>query len=381
MPQILVTGDSHCIILGNNVVGKDPSNVSRFPHVDVLHLGPALAFTLPMPSSMNAGARLLDFIEANRRTYDALFLCFGEIDARAHVLKQAALKDLTVEQVVCQVLDNYFAYIDELRLRFDMPVFLWGPLGSTPDVGGIYNSDFPTVGGEIERNYATILLNEHMAARCQVRQDVHYISISDQLIDVELRTRIEYYEDGVHLNRKGLSLALREIRRRMTELGYADLAARFPSQVFCVERGRIKDLSAEARFVHISSSLEGATLSHTGVINADGRPFIFHTELEDRPRVVIDLGSVRMIQRIEIHNRLDGFQERAQSLAVGVSSSRYQFTNVFRHVTKPVFGVDGRPLVLGFAQLTPLRYLQLELEQKEYFHLSQIRIWGQSFLN
>jgi lysophospholipase L1-like esterase len=340
-----------------------------------------LAFTLPTPSSLNAGAKLLDFIEANRQTYDALFLCFGEIDARAHVLKQAALKGLTVEQVVGQVLDNYFAYIDELRQRFDVPVFLWGPLGSTPDGDGIYNSDFPTVGGEVERNYATALLNERMAARSDARQGVHYISIIDQLIDVDLRTRVEYYQDGVHLNRKGLSMAVREIRRRMTELGYAEFASRFPSQVFCSERGAIKDLSSIARFVHVSSCLEGMSLAPVGVTNPDGRPFIFHTEMEDRPKVVIDLGSVRMIQRIEIHNRLDGFQDRAQSMAIGISNSRFQFANVFRHATTPVFGVDGKPLVLGFAQLVPLRYLQLELERRDYFHLSQIRIWGQSFLN
>jgi len=381
MHKILVAGDSHSIILGNNVVSTDPSKVSRFPGVEVLHLGPALAYTLPLPSSLNAGPRLIEHIAARPDEYDSLMLCFGEIDARAHLVKQAVLHGLSLRAAVDQLVDHYFRFIDELVQRFGLAVFVWGPVGTMPDHIDFYNPDYPTVGTEQERNQATVLLHRALAARCETHAHAHYVSIAPQLVGPDLRTAAVYYEDGVHLNRKGLSLALVEIRRRLAELGFGHIAERFPEQVFCADEASLRDVSARASIVHLSSTQDPLMQAGMPITNPRNLPFIFHTELEDRPRVVIDLGCVQMVKHIEIHNRRDGFQDRAASLSVGLSTNRYSFANAYRSVHRQVFGADGKPLVLSFDTPGHFRYLQLELEERNHFHLAQIKVWAMSFLN
>ena len=379
--SMLIAGDSHSIILGNNIVGTDPTKISRLPGVEVQHLGPALAYTLPMPSSLNAGAKLKDYIASKPHAYDALMLVFGEIDARAHLVKQAVWQGISLSQVVADLVDNYFSYIDQLVEQFGLPVFLWGPIGTMPDAIDFYNPDYPTVGREHERNHATVLVNRALAARCESHPMVHFISIYDQLIDADLRTKPEYYQDGVHLNRKGMHLAYAEIRRRLFQLGFAEFAQRFPEQVYVSDTAALRDVAQDATIVYQSSTHDGGQFAPSKVTNPKGLPFIFHTDLEDRPKLVIDLGCVQMVKHLEIHNRRDGHFERANALQIGVSTNRYTFEPVFKNVARRTFGQDGKPLFLSFDKPGHFRYLQLELEERNYFHLAEVKVWAMSFLN
>lgn len=377
--KILVTGDSHSVILGANVLGRDLCNVSQLPRVDVLRLGPALAYTLPVQSSLNAGGKLLGYLLANPDRYDAVVLCFGEIDVRAHLIKQAVLQGISLTAVVEKLVEQYFRYVDFLTARTGFPVFIWGPIASMPDDADFYNPDFPTVGCERERNQVTILLNRRLAARCEIHPMAHYISIFDRLIDEDLCTRSEFYEDGVHLNRKGMHVAFREIRRRFQELGFAQLVERFPEQIYLFNEPRLRNVSNEAKIIEISSMLDAEWgLPHT-LANPGNLPFVFHTREEDHPRVLVDLGCVQMIERIEIFNRLDGFFERARSLKVGISTNRYTFETKFDNVDRQPFGVDRAPLIINFDRPANFRYLQLSLQERSPFHLGDVRIWAKSF--
>lgn len=379
--KILVTGDSHCIILGNNVVSADPTKISRFADVDVQHIGPALAYTLPMQSSLNAGARLLAYVEARRDDYDAVMLCFGEIDARAHVVKQAVWQGVPLSKVVADLVDHYFQYIDLLISKVGLPVFVWGPIGTMPDSIDFYNPDYPTVGRERERNHATVLINRALAARCDTHPMAHFMSISDQLIDSDLCTQAQYYEDGVHLNRKGMHLAFKEIRKRMLEVGFPHLAERFPEQVYVSDQAMLRDVAKTASIIDMSSSHDPDWGPPLALSNPGHLPFIFHTHLEDHPRVIVDLGCVQMVKQLEILNRRDGFQDRARSLRVGVSTNRYTFDTVFDNASRQTFGADGRPLIVSFEKAGHFRYIQLELQERNYFHLGDLKVWAYSFLN
>lgn len=378
--KILVAGDSHSVILGANVLGRDPSSVSQLPGVDVLHLGPSLAYTLPMQSSLNAGGKLLGYLLTNPDRYDAVMLCFGEIDARAHLIKQAVLQGITLSAVVDKLVDQYFRYVDLLTARTGLPVFIWGPVGSMPDGADFYNPDFPTVGCERERNHATVLFNRQLAWRCDAHPMAHYVSISDRLIDEDLCTRSEFYEDGVHLNRKGMHLAFREIRKRFSELGFSDLVERFPEQIYVANQPRLRNVAPEARIIEISSMLDKDWRLPRSLGNPGNLPFVFHTHQEDHPRVLVDMGCVQMVERIEIFNRLDGFAERARSLKVGISTNPYTFETVFDNVKRQPFGADRTPLILHFDRPAHFRYLHLSLQEREFFHLGDVRIWAKSFL-
>lgn len=378
--KILVAGDSHSVILGANVLGRDPSSVSQLPGVDVLHLGPSLAYTLPIQSSLNAGGKLLGYLLTTPDRYDAVILCFGEIDARAHLIKQAVLQGISLSAVVEKLVEQYFRYVDFLTARTGLPVFIWGPVGSMPDGANFYNPDFPTVGCERERNHVTVLLNRRLAERCDGHPMAHYVSISDRLIDEDLCTRSEFYEDGVHLNRKGMHLAFREIRRRFKDLGFAHLVDRFPEQIYVANEPRLRNIAGEAKIIEISSMLDKDWVLPRTVANPGNLPFVFHTHEEDQPRVLVDLGCVQMVERMEIFNRLDGFVERARSLKVGISTNRYTFETVFDNVNRQPFGADRMPLILQFDRPARFRYLQLSLQERASFHLGDVRIWAKSFL-
>jgi hypothetical protein len=379
--KTLIAGDSHVTILGNNIIGLDPTEISRFPYVEILRLGPALAYTLPMDSSLNAGVKLTEYIERDRSHYDALMLSFGEVDTRVHILKQAVLQNISLAQVVTDVVTNYFIYIESLITRFDLPIFLWGPIATMPDAGRLYNPDYPTVGREQERNQITILLNNALAVRCAAHQQVHFISIADQLIGADLRTKHEYYQDDVHLNRKGLCLALNEIRSRLKKLGFDHFAARFPEQIFCAEMPMLCDISSNATITYLSSTQDDKIKTNLPITNTSSLPFIFHTNLEDHPRIIIDLGCVQMVEQIEIYNRLDDCHDRANSISISMSNDNNLFTNVYKNASRTTFGLNGMPLCLKFNAVTPFRYLQLELEDRNYFHLAEIKIYARSFLN
>jgi len=379
--KLLVAGDSHAVIFGNNVLGRDPGSLSRLPGVDVLHLGPSLAYTLARTSSLNAGPRLLSHLAAHADRYAAVMLCFGEIDLRTHVIRQAVLQGLSLEEAVGKLADEYLRFVDDLVARSDLPVFLWSPVASMPDAGELYNPDFPTVGTERERNHATALFHQALKLRCEQRGQVHLVSIFEQLVDADLRTRGEYYEDGVHLNRLGMHLAFQAVRQKFAEAGRAELQALVPAQVHVRPHAVLRDVSHEARIVDISSSNEPDWPLPAPLRNPGHLPFVFHTQNEDHPRVLVDLGCVQMLGRIEIFNRRDGFHDRARSLKVGVSTNRCSFDTVFDNVGRQPFGQSGQPLTLQFDTPLKARYIRLSLEEAEAFHLGDVRLWAHSFLD
>lgn len=378
---ILVAGDSHCVILGNNVLGRDPTKVSQLPGVEVAHLGPALAYTLPMRSSLDAGAKLLAYVQAQPDRYDAVMLSFGEIDARAHVVKQAAWRNLRLSQVVDELVDHYARYVTQLIEATGLPVFLWGPVGSMPDAIDFYNPEYPVVGRERERNQATRLISRGLTARVASIPGAHHIPICEQLIDEDLCTRSEYYEDGVHLNRKGMHLAFKQIRSSLLGWGFDELAARFPEQVHVQDELVLRDVGKEAFIIEASSLHDPQDRLPMGLSAADRAPFLFHTQVEDRPRVVVDLGCAQMVQGIDVYNRRDGFQDRARSLKVSASANRYRFEPLYNHAGRPPWGQDGAPLAIRLERAAQIRYIQLELQEPNALHLAEIKVWASSFLH
>ena len=94
---------------------------------------------------------------------------------------------------------------------------------------------------------------------------------------------------------------------------------------------------------------------------------VFHTALEDRPWVSIDLLETRWLHGLEILNRTDCCQERAVPLVVEVAGEDGHYAEVARRnetfaVWKPVF--DNRRA----------RYIRLWVDARTSFHLEEIRI-------
>ncbi|WP_036262301.1 discoidin domain-containing protein [Methylocapsa aurea] len=111
------------------------------------------------------------------------------------------------------------------------------------------------------------------------------------------------------------------------------------------------------------------------VSGAIQRPFAFHTDLEDRPWWQVDLLSVYPIESIVIHNRLDGFADRARTLRVEVSEGAEVWRLVHAGLTVFSGGASGSPLSLPLNGAVNARFVRISLDEKQCLHLAQVQIF------
>ncbi len=104
--------------------------------------------------------------------------------------------------------------------------------------------------------------------------------------------------------------------------------------------------------------------------------YAFHTEQEQNPHIIIDLGRAARVRGLEIVNRMGSLQDRAESLAAWVSKDAKEWTRVWQADSmRKVWSV-----VLGSAESSmESRYIKIGLNQKkaEYLHLYSVKVYGE----
>jgi len=185
---------------------------SREGFFKVYRLGAVLAYNLMSFDTKEMGReKLLDLVPKLEGGSD-LLLCFGEIDCRCHIIKQAEKQKRPVDAIVDDCADNYFKVVDEL-LASGFSVIIWGVIPSAEST----NKEYPTYGSMVERNNCSHKFNMALEQRCKARQ-IKFVSIFDRLVDKSNRTRIEYYFDAIHLGQAAMPLAIEEFRRNAVEI-------------------------------------------------------------------------------------------------------------------------------------------------------------------
>lgn len=121
-----------------------------------------------------------------------------------------------------------------------------------------------------------------------------------------------------------------------------------------------------------SEDLHVARLLSTQVIAPE---FAFHTQLQDRPNIVIDLGRNCLVDSLVIENRRRQLQERAQGLTVSVSANKADW--------KQIKAFTQTPTVWNIKLSEPIeaRYVKLELAATNYFHLAHVSVNGRDIDN
>jgi hypothetical protein len=213
--MLLVFGDSHSIIWeGNNVSGRP--NQSKFPNVKVFHLGPALAFNLTNHTDGLGkwGEQIFSFMDTTESlNATAIMLCFGEIDVRTQVVKRTLDSQLTTQDVVTNIVKHLNSFAEKLFNLTKVPILLWEPVSTSKEIS--LDSDFPTIGGEIERNIATIMFSDISREFCERSRtngmQIYSFGIANQLMN-SYETKPEFFEDGCHLNNNGLNLGIESLK-------------------------------------------------------------------------------------------------------------------------------------------------------------------------
>ena len=119
----------------------------------------------------------------------------------------------------------------------------------------------------------------------------------------------------------------------------------------------------------IASSAAMTCMPSAGNCGGGALPVFFHTTLEDRPWVRIDLGSVHDVTSVRVQNRQDCCQERATPLVVEVSEDAMGWSPVARR--DQVFEEWRAAFPSRRA-----RYVRLRVDRLSVLHLQEVSVSG-----
>jgi hypothetical protein len=212
--RIHCIGDSHCcFFLGYDHISKEYPVVAKslMPRTFCYRLGPVLAYNLNKYGTATRGKEMLDEILTGLDPKkDILLLSFGEIDCRAHILKQVREKNADAQEVVDSCVLNYMTAVKEMTRR-NFRVFIWNAVYSANYLEKNNDLEYPYRGTVKERNMITEMYNRTLNAAAGAAGAV-FVDISGFLIDRNTGlTKDEFYQDSVHLNRRLFTLAIRKI--------------------------------------------------------------------------------------------------------------------------------------------------------------------------
>lgn len=187
-------------------------------------LGPVLAYNLCERETTTRGKeKLFEIVETRVSREDRILLAFGEIDCRAHLLRQVESQGRDVKDIVRECVERYRSVILQVR-EMGFGVLVWNAVPSTR-YDKIEDQEFPVYGTCRERNLATRLFNETLQ-RLGPGDGFRFVSIFDHLVDQDGLTRMEYFMDPIHLSQAAMPLAAKEFERLLP--GEKLAAPRYP---------------------------------------------------------------------------------------------------------------------------------------------------------
>ncbi len=137
-----------------------------------------------------------------------------------------------------------------------------------------------------------------------------------------------------------------------------------------------------------SIGLTPADDAKRALIGTPSGNFSFHTEMQDDPWWMVDLGNVEILSEVRIFNRLlpysahRDYTTRANDLAVLVSDDAKRFRVVYFHDDAGfIGGIDGHPLIVNFKKKVTARYVRIQVGGYQVLHLDKVYIYAKSMAN
>jgi hypothetical protein len=129
---------------------------------------------------------------------------------------------------------------------------------------------------------------------------------------------------------------------------------------------------ARGKPVYPSSLRVNPPDGHELVDGIVGTSYGVHTDTEESPTVVIDLQDVFKINKVNVHNRADGWFDDCLPLLVELSIDGRTYTELARRDEH--FDADPPWVVDGHRQ--PARYVRLRVPRRSYIALSEVEVFG-----
>lgn len=207
--MIYVFGNSHAHFFTNSTPSRNGEGEFRNEHFRSFSLGPVIAYNFVehhYPTMIDM-INQLPFTEK-----DYVMIAVGEVDCRWHLPKQAAAQGRPVKEVVDECIDRFFRAHLHLKENGGN-VIAWGGHPSTT-AGHSDVEHSPIYGDCLSRNAISLEWNDYLEKKCK-ENDIHFVSIIRDLINVDGMTKMEYYRDYCHLDStKCLPLAIQKLKEQ-----------------------------------------------------------------------------------------------------------------------------------------------------------------------
>ena len=206
-------GTSHvCFFAGKRVHKEYPKFIGTNHPFKTYRLGATLAYNLCSYHTTTRGREKLFGLLKHLPEKSNILLCYGEVDCRSHLVKQAAKQSRPLKEVVQECVDRYLGVVVEVKnLGFNVGV--WGVTPSTNHDKDVYprGHPFPCHGTLQERNMAAKIFNNYLKELSD-RKNIIFVSIFEEIINEDCTPKEDYYIDAIHLSNKGFPLALDKIK-------------------------------------------------------------------------------------------------------------------------------------------------------------------------
>lgn len=208
--MIICLGDSHSSVFSQKerIISQWPIKEYRlFSRFKPVRIGPATAYNLGTKVELLNNILNKTFYRKN----DYVLFCFGEVDIRAHLIKQSKIQNAKIETLVVNCVDRYVAAMKSVNPNRKLNKAVFAPIASWSENKPY---DGPSYGTNLERNKTTRLFNDYLEKTC-IENNIKFISIFDELLNEDGTTDSNYLDDfgsGIHLNQKSMPLILNKLK-------------------------------------------------------------------------------------------------------------------------------------------------------------------------
>jgi len=223
-------GDSHAnFFSGSDEIQPEwpaPGIKNRLPFFRSYRIGPVLAYKLREYGTTTMGREKLENLLSGLDTGSYVMFCFGEIDCRAHIVRQSQKQGRPPEAVVQEVVERYFSIILETR-RSGFEPLIWNVIPSAPTK----INDRITVppqylfhGSCEERNRITRVFNRELKQKAD-KASIRFLDIFDELLLADGSVDRSYFSDEIHLSQKAMPLVLEALNRQFEDNRFSDTSS------------------------------------------------------------------------------------------------------------------------------------------------------------
>lgn len=191
--KINIEGDSHISIFSNNERIIDFGKYTKSDYFNSYRVGSWLAF--------NLNNRIDDIKNiSNQMIEDTIILCFGEIDCRAQVKKISEDNNRDYNDVIREIVNNYFILIDSIKDKNIIINSVTPELVENPHhyyyKDNLEDFDCPR-GTYQERKIYKEIFNKLVEEECNLR-GIKFLNIYNMIENSLYKSKL--YLDDIHLN-------------------------------------------------------------------------------------------------------------------------------------------------------------------------------------